>query len=443
MSNIDAYMPLRGYFQDSIYPVECGGPRRQKISRCAGLDLKADEVLASTARHTGLWNVYFIWRGRDELYLYGTSNVGDQEPSGWVERVDPHTLEPILRSAPLPCGGHIWCGGMVAHANGDLYVVNGNHLHRLSPDLEVLAECQLPVDGAFNGLLILSDGRLVTKDLRIDGVGSHLVLIDPDMLQIINALPMAEPSMGRFAIDPGLDADHIYVPGVEHLFLYHYRDGQLTEDSDWRPRYRAAEDNWNGACWDVTIGLGSAWVQDNGDVDNVRNMLASHPVGSVGFTPSLGGTRLGPVRLLRFGLDDPNDSDIVIPTPDVRGWNVAPAVIVPQYDMVISFDTGSAQVVAYRYHGPGHFQRLWDAPLANWWQPIVYPDTAEIVFDDYRFDQMDDNVVIVDLHNGTEKGRVSTGCRAPSAMIPTPSQGRDLYYSSNYGVARIFIADHS
>ena len=89
----------------------------------------------------------------------------DKDKAGWLERVHPVTLETLARSPDLPSGGHIWCGGVVAHANGDLYMVNGNYVHRLTPDCKVVAERRLPLDCAYNGLLVLSDGNLVTKNL--------------------------------------------------------------------------------------------------------------------------------------------------------------------------------------------------------------------------------------------------------------------------------------
>lgn len=33
--------------------------------------------------------------------------------AGWVERIDPVTLETLIRSPPLRSGGHLWCGAMV------------------------------------------------------------------------------------------------------------------------------------------------------------------------------------------------------------------------------------------------------------------------------------------------------------------------------------------
>ena len=89
----------------------------------------------------------------------------DKDNTGWLERVHPVTLETLARSPDLPSGGHIWCGGVVAHANGDLYMVNGNYVHRLTPECKVVAERKLPLDCAYNGLLILSDGNLITKNL--------------------------------------------------------------------------------------------------------------------------------------------------------------------------------------------------------------------------------------------------------------------------------------
>jgi len=38
------------------------------------------------------------------------------------------------------------CNERWLHANGDLYVVNGNYMHRLDAELRVLAERALPAD---------------------------------------------------------------------------------------------------------------------------------------------------------------------------------------------------------------------------------------------------------------------------------------------------------
>ncbi len=99
-----------------------------------------------------------------------------------------------LSSPELPCGDHVWCGAIVAHANGSIYSVHGSHLHRLDPvDLSVLAERRLPVDRAHNGLLVLSDGTLATKDLRLEGQGGTTISrFEPERLDLIDA-PLVLP----------------------------------------------------------------------------------------------------------------------------------------------------------------------------------------------------------------------------------------------------------
>ncbi|MFM8889359.1 MAG: glycosyltransferase, partial [Solirubrobacterales bacterium] len=52
----------------------------------------------------------------------GDPLAGDVD--GWVERLDPHTLEVTATTRRWPSGRY-WPGGIAAHANGDLYAVLG------------------------------------------------------------------------------------------------------------------------------------------------------------------------------------------------------------------------------------------------------------------------------------------------------------------------------
>ena len=77
-------------------------------------------------------------------------------PFGWVERFDPVTLEPLAESPRLPCGNHVWCGAILAHANGSIYSVNGSYLHRpAADDPPVVADSPL-LALTQNGLIALS-----------------------------------------------------------------------------------------------------------------------------------------------------------------------------------------------------------------------------------------------------------------------------------------------
>ena len=72
-----------------------------------------------------------------------------------------------------------------------------------------------------NGLLVLSDGSIVTKDLRRAGQGrSTITRLHPDELALLgDPLVLPEGSMGR--IDADIDAagnEFIYIPGIERVW---------------------------------------------------------------------------------------------------------------------------------------------------------------------------------------------------------------------------------
>ena len=202
----DREMRHPGYWP-SPWPVECGGNRRQKASVGA---LNAEAGAAQVVhRRNDRWNVMVVGRAPGEWYLGGTmAAFTGPPPFGWVGRIDGETLQPLAGSAELPCGEHVWCGAILAHRNGDIYSVNGSYLHRLdAQDLSVKAERALPVSRSHNGLLVLADGSLITKDLRLENQGGTTITrLDPESLALIGApLVLPEGSMGRIAADLGAD----------------------------------------------------------------------------------------------------------------------------------------------------------------------------------------------------------------------------------------------
>mgnify|MGYP006230021691 FL=1 len=158
---------LQGYWP-SPWPVECGGPRRQKVVSVPGPAIGPSETIASTIRQIDGWPVMTILRDPGEVYLLVGGGLHDAElppvhrpdeaTCGWVERIDPETLETLDRSPDLPSGGWLWCGALIAHENGQLYSVDGRYIHRLSADLNDVTSVELSYDGPHNGLLALSDG---------------------------------------------------------------------------------------------------------------------------------------------------------------------------------------------------------------------------------------------------------------------------------------------
>lgn len=81
-----------------------------------------------------------IRRAPGELFLGGTmSAFTGPPPFGWLQRLDPETLEVKAESPQLPCGDHVWCGSIAAHRNGDIIKVNGCYMHRLDHNCKVVA----------------------------------------------------------------------------------------------------------------------------------------------------------------------------------------------------------------------------------------------------------------------------------------------------------------
>ncbi len=437
----DADAPLPGYWA-SVWPVECGGNRRQKAAGGAGLDLKDGERLTATVRQTDRWNVMFVQRDPGELYLQGTTCTLQPEPFGWVERVDPRTLEPLSESGPLPTGGHEWCGAVAVHENGDLYTVNGRYLHRLGPGCEVRVTRRLPTDQAHNGLLILCDGTIATKDLRLSEPTTLLVL-EPERLEVIARADVPEPSMGRIAADATSEGTWIYVAGREHLFRYRWDSQRLDLDRGWQPRYRSDAEGTQGLAWDVSLVDGDVWLHDNGDILGVRVMFSHHPNGRAAIEDEQAGPPFpvpwkGPQRLLRFSAADPNDASELVPFGTPEGWIIAPPLVHDR--VVVTWDSGNARLAAFEFREGGRFERRWEHRFRASIQPIVYPATRELVVNAEREEdgRLIDEVVVLDLDSGRVKGRVAAGGRA-NGMFFCPGWNRDLYYCTWFKVARIGI----
>ena len=311
-TKLDRTDVLDGYYP-SRWPVECGGNRRQKATLGGIFAREGDPEVVSVAN--GRWNVMTIHRGPGELYLAGTMPAfKGPPPFGWLQKLDPESLDVICESRELPCGEHVWCGAIAAHINGNIMMVNGNYLHSLSPDCEVVKEAKLPVDQAHNGLIVLSDGTIVTKDLRLENQGqSTISRLDPDTLELLHKpLILPEGSMGRIASDKTEEGEFIYVPGIEKVWRVAVEPDELKLDETWCRHYRSIGGS-QGLSWDGCISEDYLWLMDNGDIDSLRAIYGNHPNGRFKAEDSEVLSRLswqraapwsGPQRLLRFSLSD-------------------------------------------------------------------------------------------------------------------------------------------
>ena len=430
-----------GYWP-SPWPVECGGNQRQKASS-GRLDAATGTATVTTSRN-GRWNVMVVGREPGQWYLGGTmASFSGPGPFGWVQRIDPDTLEPLASSPELPCGQHVWCGAILAHAKGSIHAVNGSYLHRLDPDdLHVVAERRLPVDRSHNGLLALADGSLITKDLRLEGQGGTTVTrLDPDTLELIHEpLVLPEGSMGRIAADVTAEGiEHVYVPGTEHLWRLAVEPQGLAVD-EWRPRYRQAADRF-GLSWDACLSGGACWILDCGDVPSVRKIHSSQPNGRFPEPPGrslswrLPAPWSGPQRLLRVTVDDTAEVSAIEPFGIPGGGVIAPPVHVPELDLAVAWDSINGGLAGIDTSGP-ELRTAWHLDVRPSMQPVVFPQSGELAINDFTAAGTDD-IVVVDLATGRLLDRVDTGSRIGNGMFLTPDGDRGLFYCTTLTLARI------
>lgn len=380
-----------------------------------------------------------IQRAPGELYLQYNNHISSSEKYGGIERIDPESLQPIVSSPKLPSGGHTWCGGVVAHANGYLYFNNGDRCFKLDPDCQVVAAVKLPRDSAYNSLLIMADGRLVMKNIERDpNRVSALVVLDPERLEQIGPeAPIPENSMGRIAMDTTSRGQYVYVPGSHRFFRYRYTEGHLHFDDTWIARYRRGADGEQSFAWDACLSGGACWFLDNGDNEANAEIFATRPFGMR--LPARGsvfrGLASSPQKLFRVAT---SDASIMLPFEPfgmARGSIFSPPAFDPFREIAVAFDTGNGQLGAFHYSGHS-LEKLWSRPYRISMQMVVFFDTGEIAVNDFQAGL--DEIAVLDIETGAERGRVATESRTANGMFLSPGWKRDVIYCSVGTIARVF-----
>ena len=418
-------MRAGGYF-DSPWPAEDGGPQRLQTAPIAGvpgLNLRPGERLQCTARHT-LLSTMTVLGAPGEVYLLTHSALRARlglATTACVERIDPISLQPLARS-PRLSGGPMWPGGMAVHRNGDLFVVYGRYLHRLSRQCEPLASLQLPVNAPYNSFVVLDNGLIVTKNLS-DTVAARLTVVDPASTSRACAdLDCPEPSIARLSAM----GNTVYVVGVRSIFRYHWSEdsSQLVFDADWRFDYIGATGQSYG--WDVVLDGQHAWFMDNGHHRYLFRMVGA------GVSPT-------PNRLIRVSLTDAADHQALDVCGAPGGSITNPPLVDLQRQIVVGYDSANRQMQAWRFDPAlRRLTPLWRKPdLGCASHMLLYPATGELVTNDYR--RFGEEVVVLDIETGDERGRVRVGGLTQGVVFPSVGWGRDLYWCSMGKLARVFV----
>jgi hypothetical protein len=399
------------------WPAEDGGPRRLQAASGAfeGLRDAAPTVRSRDAHGASM----VVLRDPGEVYLQGNGLSDPEANTCWVERIDPVTLEPLVRRDDLP-GGPTWPGGIAALADGALVAVFGNHVHRLTPDLELERSATLPRHQAHNSFVVLPDGHLVTKDFGGLRPGqpsdtprppAELLVLDPVSLDIVARADVPEPSIARLSAD----GDEVYVVGESTLFRYRWDAGELVRDGDFAARYRTLEGQTFG--WDAVLALGAAWFLDCGD-------------GGQGYAGTFRGAGISPspLHIVRVDLSSGAVSlTEVCGRPDSLITN--PPLVDVDRRIVVGYDSSNGVLAGFditddalvpkwsveQYHGP-HL--------------VLDPDSGLFLSFDHDPDRWMEQFVVRDITDGSEVVRLDTGSPLQSVVFPAVGDRRTVYSCS-------------
>ena len=410
----------------SSWSGEDGGPKRQQIAANVSIPRILNAKQLEVVSRDALAMTMPIVGPNDELFLQRV--MPGLDSVAWVEKIDPLTLEPLAQSEQL-AGGPMWPGGMAAHANGSLYVVFGNHAHRLSTDLSVIASVELPRVRPYNSFVILPTGHIATKDFSGPLPGqpngapmdnTELLILDPEDLHIVARLELAEPSIARLSAD----GNNIYVVGDHTLIRVMWNGQSLSVDESFNARYRTIDGQTFG--WDTVITDDDAWFLDNGE-------------GTQLFTGSFRGVGIStaPLHLVRV-----NKQTGHVTLTEIcglpNGIIANPPVVDTKRQIVVGFDSGNGVISGFDYDENSVTLR-WTHEQNHACHMLLIPETGQIITADYRPELGCEQVVVLDITTGAEVARVSTTSPIQSAVFPAIGPHGDIYWCSMTTITRISV----
>ncbi len=418
---------------DATEPASATGPASAVVDVPNSGD---DHSLHVTAR-TSLGTNMVVLGDPGEVFVQGSS-LGGPDSTAWVERIDPITLDPVVRSVDLP-GGQFWPGGVAVHANGSLYVTHGRWCHKLNrTTLAVEAAQQLPRSRPYNSLLVLPDGHLVMKDfcggtgvhaITNEDRGSELVVLEPDGLTIVAALELPEGSIARLSARTDSEGNTIVVVvGDTSVFEIGWDPVTSTLNITHPPHpYRTITGQTFG--WDAVIADGSAWLLDNGE-------------GTNNFGPSFAGrtSSTSPLHLVRVPLGPDAGAPVLVEVCGLAGGIVAnPPMVDTARQMVIAYDSGHGIMTGFAYSDDVTEPptEIWRRNQHHAGHMILDPTAGIALTYDYDHDRGVDQAVGIEVATGHELWRTDTQSPLQSVIFPAPGWNDDIYITTFSTLTRV------
>jgi hypothetical protein len=278
--------------------------------------------------------------------------------------------------------------------------------------------------------VILPDGHLVLKDFggalppgagELADESCELLVLDPEQLGVVATAELPERSVARLSAD----GDDVYVVGTDHLWRARWDGTTLTVDDAFRPRYRTLDGQTYG--WDAVLAGGAAWFLDNGE-------------GTDGFAGSFRGVTRSTTPLHLVRVDLATGAVTLTEICGIPGGIVAnPPAIDVERGIAVGYDSANGVVAAFDIDEDGSLAPRWRRDQNHACHLILSPDTGELVTADHDGERMMEQVVVLDIETGEERGRVDTGSPLQSPVFLAPGFGRDLYYVAFPVVSRISV----
>jgi hypothetical protein len=179
------------------------------------------------------------------------------------------------------------------------------------------------------------------------------------------------------------------------------------------------------------------------------------------------GVAPGAMHLHRISLSDAGDRESVVVSGVARGAVTNPPLYDASRRIAVAYDSANGVVQAFRFDG--ELRPLWRRSLSHAAHMILQPATGELVLDDFhgpavgrtRFGRSlsrratgfirrpalrrlarigsHDDVVVVDIETGEERGRAAVPSLMQSVVFPAPGFDRDVYWCSMTTLARVAV----
>ena len=165
-------------------------------------------------------------------------------------------------------------------------------------------------------------------------------------------------------------------------------------------------------CGDVPSVRAIHLTEPNGRFDTARNARVVAASGAVGQRATS----------VQNPADDLSNASSIEPFGVGGGGVIAPPVHVPEFNMAIAWDSINGGLAGVNTSGV-EMEVVWHLDVRASMQPVVFPESGELVINDFTADGRDD-LVVVDVASGALIDRVDAGSRIANGMFLTAGGNR-------------------